>query len=164
MMGSGADEHPALSDPVGRWIARRGCHLLTGGGAGVMAAVARSFCAVQPREGLSIGVLPRGRPADRYPNPWVEIPVVTHLSGRGGPASPSSRNSINVLTSSVVLALPGREGTRAEIELAMQYERPLVVLWPNAPDLPAGVVATTTWNQPSRRSSNCWFENRTTDQ
>ena len=50
-----------------------------------MAAVSRSFHSVEERLGRSIGVLP-GNPAagepgtpGGYPNPWVEIPVRTHL-------------------------------------------------------------------------------------
>ena len=45
----------------------------------------------------------------------------------GGDAGPDSRNHLNVLTSTIVLALPGGEGTRSEIELAIAYGRPVAV-------------------------------------
>ena len=133
VMGSGREEHPELTGPLGEWIARRGCHLLTGGGGGVMAAVSRSFHSVEERLGRSIGVLP-GNPAAGepgtprgYPNPWVEIPVRTHLplSGERG-REPMSRNHLNVLSADAIVALPGGAGTRSEVELALEYRRPLM--------------------------------------
>ena len=66
-----------------------------------------------------------------------EIPVATHLPG--GELESDSRNHLNILTSTVVLALPGRVGTRAEIELSIRYRRPIAVhaFWHDAfPDLP----------------------------
>src|SRR5262249_46333707 len=79
VMGSGVERHDALAAPLGRWIARRGCHLLTGGGGGVMAAVSEAFASVAERPGLVIGVL-KGFPGDggrvgsATPNPRVEVP------------------------------------------------------------------------------------------
>ena len=133
VMGSGREEHPELTGPLGEWIAGRGCHLLTGGGGGVMVAVSRSFYSVEGRLGRSIGVLP-GDPAagepgipGGYPNPWVEIPVRTHLplSGERGRET-MSRNHLNVLTADAIVALPGGAGTRSEVELALEYRRPLM--------------------------------------
>jgi len=133
VMGSGNEEFPGLARPLGEWIAHSGCHLLTGGGGGVMAAVSRSFYSVDGRAGRSIGVLP-GDPArgtrgtaTGYPNPWIEIPVRTHLplSGERG-RDPRSRNHLNVLSADAIVALPGGAGTRSEVELALDYGRPLV--------------------------------------
>ena len=45
VMGSGSHPHADLAEPLGRWLAAQGVHLLTGGGAGVMEAVSRAFCA-----------------------------------------------------------------------------------------------------------------------
>jgi len=81
------------------------------------------------------------------PNPWVEVPIRTHLplSGVDG-TDPRSRNHINVLTADVVVALPGGDGTRSEVRLALRYGRPVVAFlgpaglphgWPPVP------VATT---------------------
>jgi uncharacterized protein (TIGR00725 family) len=107
---------------VGRWIAQAGFHLLTGGGSGVMEAVSEGFCSV-PRAGCSIGIVPAGRPRDRYPNRWVEIPILTHLKG-ANPRGPDSRNHINILTAHAVVAFPGSGGTRAELELTLGRQVP----------------------------------------
>ncbi len=133
VMGSGVDPHPDLARPLGIWIAEAGYHLLTGGGAGVMAAVSEAFSSVEGREGLVLGVLPsvegapgRESPAG-YPNRWVELPIRTHLWSRGSQGDdPTSRNHINVLTADVVVALPGGAGTASEVRLAHRYGRPCV--------------------------------------
>lgn len=117
VMGSGQEAHSDLAEPLGLLIANLGCHLLTGGGAGVMAAVSRAFCSAADRRGRSIGILPEGC----QPNPGVEIPIHTQLSAehdRAGEGWPWSRNHINVRTSTVVIALPGGPGTASELELA----------------------------------------------
>ncbi|MGE0785516.1 MAG: molybdenum cofactor carrier protein [Sandaracinaceae bacterium] len=131
VMGSGVDAHEDLARPLGRWIAHEGHHLLTGGGKGVMTAVSRAFTEVTPRRGLTIGVLPDPEGREGYPNPYVEIPIRTHLplSGANG-TGPDSRNPINVLTADVVIALPGGPGTRSEVELSIRYARPLRLFGP----------------------------------
>jgi uncharacterized protein (TIGR00725 family) len=140
-MGSGAERHDALAAPLGCWLAAQGVHLLTGGGGGVMAAVAEAFASVRERQGLVIGVLkghpgPDGRVVVATPNPWIDLPIRTHLplSGDQGTEQPS-RNHINVLTSDVVVVLPGGAGTRSEVVLALRYGRP-VVAFLGAPRLP----------------------------
>lgn len=107
---------------IGCWIAGAGCHLLTGGGPGIMAAAAAGFCSVDRRRGLSIGILPAGKPL-LYPNRWVELPICTHLTG-SDPRATESRNHINVRTSLALVALPGSKGTLAELELALARPRP----------------------------------------
>ena len=99
--------------------------------------------------GTVIGIIPAadhdsGHPKAGYPNRWVEIPIATHLPFSGDLGeSPLSRNHINVLSSRVIVALPGGKGTRAEVLLARKYQRPLVA-WlyhsDEIPDLPASVV------------------------
>ena len=139
VMGSGTDRHEALASPLGRWIAEQGYHLLTGAGGGVMSAVAEAFVAVEPRAGLSLGVVPGRVDAggyhapEGYPSPWVELAIHTHLplSGELG-HDPMSRNHINVLTATAVVVLPGRAGTRSEAELAVEYGRPVVLHGPPA--------------------------------
>ncbi len=149
-MGSGAREHADLAAPLGRRLALLGVHLLTGGGRGVMASVSRAFAAVEPRAGLVIGVLPHleedGGSASPpgYPNRWVELPVRTQLGKEG--LAPDSRNHVNVLTSDVVVALPGSAGTASEVELAIRYGRPLVLLGDleRARSLPRRVATAST--------------------
>jgi uncharacterized protein (TIGR00725 family) len=131
VMGSGTAPHTERAGAVGRWLAQQGVHLLTGGGGGVMAAVSRAFFEVPDRRGAVIGILPGSAdaeiPSRGYPNPWVEIAICTHLplSGELG-TDPLSRNHINVLSSDVLLALPGGAGTASEVRLALRYGRPLI--------------------------------------
>jgi uncharacterized protein (TIGR00725 family) len=126
VMGSGVERHEALAVPLGRWIAERGFHLLTGGGGGVMEAVGEGFASVAGRRGLSIGILPAGPPPG-YPNRWVDVAIHTHLEALGDEGeAPRSRNHVNVLSSDVIVALPGGAGTRSEVALAVRYGRPLV--------------------------------------
>jgi uncharacterized protein (TIGR00725 family) len=157
-MGSGTAEHPRRSTRLGRWLAERGVHLLTGGGGGVMAAVSRAFHEVPGRRGLVLGILPAGErdgePRPGYPNPWVEVPIRTHLplSGeRGG--EPLSRNHVNVLTSDVIVALPGGAGTASEVLLAGDYGRPLIAFLESAdeiPGLPDGIEARSSFEDVRR--------------
>lgn len=132
-MGSHTEPHADRARPLGAWIARQGYHLLTGGGDGVMGAVTQAFTAVADRSGLALAVIPSEAgasaptPLPGYPNRWVEVPIYTHL-GRGGPYGdePTSRNHINVLTSTVVILLPGGTGTASEARLAVRYGKPCV--------------------------------------
>lgn len=130
-MGSGVRAHEELAAPLGRRLARLGVHLLTGGGRGVMESVSRAFAEVEERAGVVIGVLPfsgpdAGEKVDPgYPNRWVEITIRTHLGQDG--AEPDSRNHVNVLTSDVVVALPGSVGTASEVALSVRYGRPVVL-------------------------------------
>src|SRR5438105_698824 len=126
VMGSGSAEFKELAEPLGRWLAEQGYDLITGGGAGVMAAVCRAFASVPNRRGVSLGVLPSG-PPHGYPNKWVDIVVQTHLPKRGDEgADILSRNHITVLSAAVVVILPGREGTRTELALALHHRKPVV--------------------------------------
>jgi uncharacterized protein (TIGR00725 family) len=152
-MGSGSESCETQACALGAWLASIGVHLLTGGGAGVMESVGRGFCSVADRRGLSIGIVPARLdahsgayvgPKTGYPNPYVELPVMTHLhqSGNQGTAL-LSRNHINVLTSSVLVAMPGGAGTSSEVRLAVDvYDRPIVAYLADRskiPDLPERV-------------------------
>jgi uncharacterized protein (TIGR00725 family) len=134
VIGSGEPDHGNrdLAEAVGRLVAELGFHLLTGGGRGVMEDACRGFVSVAGRQGVSIGVIPRSAAGDEpkpgYPNPWVEIPIFTHLAGLGGPEGADSRNAINVLSAWRIVALPGGAGTRAEAELARRFGKPLLAV------------------------------------
>ena len=118
-----------LAFAIGATIAREGCHLLTGGGPGIMAAAGQGFCSISSSLGVSIGVIPAGKPPATYPNPWVHLPIRTHLHG-ADPTGPDSRNHINIRSARIVIALTGGRGTRAELELAIEHHaahnRPMV--------------------------------------
>ncbi|CAM2010648.1 SLOG cluster 4 domain-containing protein [Acanthopleuribacter pedis] len=139
VMGSGSEDGLPLAADLGRFLAQQPVHLLTGGGGGTMAAVSRAFYETPGRRGLVVGVLPCATretptiPKPGYPNPWVELPIRTHLpySGERG-EDPLSRNPINVLSADLVVALPGGAGTASEIRLAHAYGRPIIHLSPNS--------------------------------
>lgn len=139
VMGSHEHEWPELSEPIGKLIAHHDFHLLTGAGAGVMLSVARSFCSVQDRGGLSMGIIPTkdytgGHIAsEEFPNPYIEIPIVTQLDQKAiNDAMPYSRNKVNVLTGHALIFLPGDHGTRNEVGLALQYKKPLILFGPES--------------------------------
>jgi uncharacterized protein (TIGR00725 family) len=126
-------ERAALARETGAMIARLGCHLLTGGGFGVMAAAAEGFTSVAERSGLSIGIVPRlpeggfdepNRDAEGhpYPNDFTEIVIRTPLPPRviDWDLSPS-RNHVNVLTADAIAVLPGGVGTANELDMAALY-------------------------------------------
>lgn len=143
VIGSGGETHSELSVPLGKWIAENDFHLINGAGAGTMTAVAKAFTEVPDRKGLSLGIVPSNdfcdTPENRknhsnplnYPNPYIEIPIKTHLplSGSQG-LETGSRNHIVVLTANIVVALPGTSGTRSEIQLCLDYKKPLIILDP----------------------------------
>ena len=144
VIGSGKEQHSNLSIPLGKWIAENGYSLINGGGSGVMLSTAKAFCSVTNRKGLVIGVIPSNStcsslverqsymPPSDYPNQYTEVIIRTHLhlSGALG-KNIASRNHIIILSANTVIALPGGAGTRSEIELAMEYKKPLVLLNPN---------------------------------
>ena len=142
VMGSGGHADVDRCTPLGRWLAREGVHLLTGGGEGVMKAVSEAFREVADRKGLVIGVLRASesdvtRLAPGYPNPFVELAIRTHLPLSGSEGTDvRSRNHINVLTSDVIIALPGGEGTRSEVELCLRYQKPLVAYLKSRAEIP----------------------------
>lgn len=171
VMGSGKQPWTELAAPLGHALAVAGYHLLTGGGQGVMFSVSEAFCAVPQRLGRSIGVVPteaierhddaidgiaiaqvdvgKGyRPLPGYPNPFVEITIVSPLPRHLPDAAPGtlSRNSINVLSSDVIVALPGSHGTRDEVRLAVQYGKPVILFGESEhfADLPAALARTTS--------------------
>ncbi len=133
VMGSGKSTHVERACVLGNWLAQTGVHLLCGGGGGVMAAVSKAFAKSRNRKGRVIGIIP-GKfsdgcytPLTGYPNQWTEIPIYTHLpySGTLG-TEMESRNHINVLTSDVIVFLPGSAGTAAEAQLAARYGKPAI--------------------------------------
>jgi len=69
-------------------------------------------------------------PRAGYPNPSVELAIFTHLplSGITG-TDLRSRNHINILSSDVVIVLPGNEGTESEMTLAVRYGKPVLAFF-----------------------------------
>ena len=68
--------------------------------------------------GLTVGILPGAdtEQASRY----IDVAIVTNMGG--------ARNVINVLSSDIVVAMPGKAGTISEIALALKYKKPVILL------------------------------------
>ena len=143
VLGSGTEPHVDRATEIGLWLATQDVHLLTGGGRGVMETVSRAFHSVNERAGKIIGILPNAadardhHPPPGYPNQWIEIPIHTHLplSGSRG-TEQASRNHINILTATMLVALPGSHVTASEIRLAIEYKKPLVAFLHSRKDIP----------------------------
>ncbi|HBK68575.1 MAG TPA: TIGR00725 family protein [Firmicutes bacterium] len=119
VMGGGEGASPEVCEmayKLGGLIAKEGWVLLNGGwGVGVMEASARG---AKEQNGLTVGILP-----DRHTNlvsPFIDIPILTGMG--------DGRNFINILTSDVVVALPGRSGTISEIALALKNGKNVILL------------------------------------
>ncbi|GAC1354362.1 MAG: hypothetical protein NVSMB42_11980 [Herpetosiphon sp.] len=119
VMGPGEGASPEicrLAYDLGAAIATSGWTLLNGGrNVGTMDAAARG---AHDHGGLTIGILPDStRERASY---YIDIPVLTGMG--------DGRNYLNVLSSQVVIALPGGAGTLSEIALALKIGRPVILL------------------------------------
>jgi len=135
VIGSHSEPWEEYAAPLGVWIAQRGFHLLTGGGGGVMLSVSRAFCSVAGREGLVLGVVPMDGAGDvvkeGYPNEYVDVAILSPLGTfTGEDPDQVSRNHINVMTSDVLVILPGAVGTLNEANLAVKFSKPAVLFGP----------------------------------
>ena len=112
-------EHVALSEEVGRELARRGVTVVCGGLKGVMEAVCRG---AKEEGGTTIGILPGRSSGDA--NSHVDIPIVTSMG--------YARNVIVVHTGEAVIAIGGAFGTLSEIAHALGEGIPVISLnsWP----------------------------------
>ena len=136
VMGGSRLQDKDVPRQVGHWLGGTGYDLLTGAGGGTMESVSAAFAVREGRTGLVIGIVPGGlsqgdvvyatRSAD-YPNPYVEVAVFTHLPTTDDLTGLGSRNPINVLTSDVVVVLPGSDGTAAELDLAVTLCKSVIV-------------------------------------
>ena len=152
IMGSGTNSWAEFTIPLAEWIAQQNYHLLTGSGTGVMAAASEAFCQVENRKGSCIGIVPTKTnqelgfiPKKNYPNPWVEIPIITPLTTFDGhDPNQISRNHICVLSSDVIVALPGSKGTHNEVSLALGFQKPIILfgLKKELQDFPPDITKT----------------------
>jgi len=101
---------------LGALIAQNGWVLLNGGrNSGIMDASARGAAEAG---GLTIGILPDSHTGNA--SEFIRIPVCTGMG--------SARNTINVLSSDVVVACTGGAGTLSEIALALKHGKPVITL------------------------------------
>lgn len=107
-------EHQAYE--LGALIAKQGWILLNGGrNAGVMAASAKGAA---EHGGLTIGILPDDDTSQVASD--IQIPICTGMG--------SARNTINVLSSNIVIACPGGAGTISEIALALKHGKTVITM------------------------------------
>jgi len=100
---------------LGKLIAEQGWILLTGGrNAGVMDAASKG---AKSASGLTVGILPTADMSCL--SDAVDIPIITGMG--------SARNSINVLTSDVVVACGTGAGTASEVGLAIKAKKKVIL-------------------------------------
>jgi uncharacterized protein (TIGR00725 family) len=114
VVGSGS-EWEAQAEQVGRLLAERGCTVVTGGGAEVMAAAARG---AKQAGGRTIGILPGEEP--NAANEWIDFVVATGIG--------HARNLAVAVSGDAVIAVGGSWGTLSEIAFARRLGRPTVLL------------------------------------
>jgi len=106
----------AQAQELGSLIARRGWVLLNGGrNQGVMAASAEG---AKQAGGTVIGILPDS--TDSRASPHLDIAIMTDMG--------DGRNLLNVLSSDVVIACPGKLGTLSEVVLALKRGKRVILL------------------------------------
>ncbi|MBN2395097.1 MAG: TIGR00725 family protein [Candidatus Atribacteria bacterium] len=117
-MGGSTFVHPEDEEyayQVGALIAQEGWILLNGGrSSGVMEASAKG---AKENGGITLGILPTDDP--EWASKYIDIPIVTGLG--------MARNVINVLTSDIIIALPGRAGTISEIAFALNHGKTVIL-------------------------------------
>ena len=151
VIGSHSDAWPDYARPLGALIARRGHHLLTGCGGGVMLEVSRAFHEHPDCKGEVIGIHPVANiheaqtQHDESENHFVTIPIFTQLPAKAqSDTMPYSLNYVNVLSSDALIALPGAHGTKNEVSLALMCNKPLLLFGPEGTfrDFPDDTVCT----------------------
>jgi uncharacterized protein (TIGR00725 family) len=119
VMGSGEELSPEiykLAYQLGELIAEEDWVLLNGGRpAGVMEASAKG---AREKGGLTFGVLPgkdKGTASE-----YIDVVIATGMG--------DGRNYINVLSSDIIVSLPGKAGTISEIALALKNRKKVILL------------------------------------
>ncbi|ACV62325.1 Rossmann fold nucleotide-binding protein [Desulfofarcimen acetoxidans DSM 771] len=101
---------------LGGLIAKEGWVLLNGGRpTGIMDASAKG---AKDKGGLTVGILPAYD--SHQASCYIDIPIVTGMG--------DGRNYINVLSSDIVVALPGKAGTISEIALALKNRKKVILV------------------------------------
>ncbi|HMI64731.1 MAG TPA: hypothetical protein VK517_01760, partial [Cyclobacteriaceae bacterium] len=119
VMGPGENATPdenELAHNLGGAIAKQGWITLTGGRAfGVMDAALKGAA---EEGGFTIGVVPGD--SEKGSSPHASIKVITGMGG--------ARNSINVLSSHVIVVCGMSAGTASEVALAIKADKRIILL------------------------------------
>ena len=117
VMGGGNADFATLkqAEILGGLIAEKGWVLLNGGRCtGIMEATSKG---AYEKGGLTIGILPENNAEGM--SAYIKVPIVTGMG--------YARNTINILSSDVVVACPGGAGTLSEIALSVKCNKPLIL-------------------------------------
>ncbi len=117
VMGGGNADFSTLkqAEILGGLIAEKGWVLLNGGRCtGIMEATSKGAF---EKGGLTIGILPENHSEGM--SEFIKVPIVTGMG--------YARNTINILSSDVVVACPGGAGTLSEIALSIKCNKPLIL-------------------------------------
>lgn len=99
---------------IGKFIAEKGHILISGGRGGVMAATSKGAFEAG---GTVVGILPGENPD--HANNYCTIVIPTGIG--------FARNSINVLSGDIIIAIGGRAGTLSEIAYAWNYNKIIIL-------------------------------------
>lgn len=119
---SAPSEVLSIAQEVGTEIASRVCHLVCGGGLGVMEAACKGFRfgrnELNPIRIQSIGVLPGNKKSEA--NEYVDIAMPTGIG--------IARNAIIARMADGIIAVGGGSGTLSEIAYGWQMNKPVVAM------------------------------------
>lgn len=104
-----------IAEKIGEEIAKNGAILICGGRRGVMEAACRG---AKKFNGLTVGIVQSLNKEDA--NVYVDVVITTGM-GYG-------RNVLVVSSSDVVVAIDGSVGTLSEIALALNYQKPVILI------------------------------------
>jgi uncharacterized protein (TIGR00725 family) len=98
---------------IGALVAGRNCTLLTGGRGGIMEAASRGAA---ENGGEVIGIIP----GDSFSgaNRYCTTVIATGIG--------YARNSINILSGDIIIAIGGKSGTLTELAYAWQFNKPVI--------------------------------------
>lgn len=118
VMGGGQFVNPEdekYAYQIGAMAAQEGCILLNGGrDSGVMEASAKG---AKDHGGITVGIIPGENP--EWASQYIDIPIITGMG--------MARNVINILSSDLIIALPGKAGTISEIAMALKNGKEIVL-------------------------------------
>ncbi len=107
------EENNRVAYELGKYIAENGWVLITGGREGVMNACSKG--AIE-KNGIVVAILP-----DEDINAGTKYKTISIATGIG-----YARNSINILSADIVVAIGGGSGTLSEIAYAWAYNKKII--------------------------------------
>ncbi|MCU0820951.1 MAG: TIGR00725 family protein [Spirochaetes bacterium] len=116
LIGSGENnpQNGTAAYEIGRFIAKNGWVLITGGKGGIMEAASKG---AHEEKGITVGIIPESAAGAANKHCSIVIPTgVGH-----------ARNMINILSGDAVVAISGGWGTLSEIAYSQIFDRPVIL-------------------------------------